>query len=305
MNGESYKKKILTRNTRKNIFLAGMLLFPVVHFIVFWGVVNFNSILLAFQRLDRATGHRYLTAENFKTLLVYFNLGELKDAFINTFLTSGFLMIFLMPWAFLVTYFLYKKIPLSGFWRVMLFVPTIVPAIAMAYIFRYIIYPEGPVGWLWKLFGAKTPEFLTAPNARWTVIFYIFWTNFGGQFILMSGAMSRIPKEVLESAHIDGAGMRVELLRIILPLCWPTISMLLLLNLAALFTASGPVIFLTNGYHNTMTVSYWIFNKLNVPPLNIKLNEPAALGVSCTLILLPVILIARWGLSKVYANVEF
>ena len=306
IDGKAKTKRILTRNGKKNIFLAGMLLYPVVHFIIFWGVVNFNSILLGFQRLDVQSGKRYFTFENFNTLKVLLQIGELKDALLNTFLTSGFLMVFLLPWAFLITYFLYKKIPLAGFWRVMLFVPTIIPAVAMAYIFRFIIYPEGPVGYLWTLFGKTAPALLVEPTiARWTVILYIFWTNFGGQFILLSGAMSRVPKEVLESARIDGAGMKVEMLRIILPLCWPTLSMIILLNLASLFTASGPLLFLTEGNWRTSTISFWIFNRIKDGGSSARLNVPAALGVACTVILFPIILLSRWGLGKVYADVEF
>ena len=303
---DNSKKRILSRNAKKNIFLAGLFFIPVVHFIIFWGVVNFNSVILAFQRLNVTTGSKYFTFENFRTVGILFKLGELKDALLNTLLVSGFLMLFLLPWAFLITYFLCKKIPLTGFWRVMLFIPTIIPAIAMAFIFRYIIYPEGPVGHLWALFGKTAPAFLEEPAfARWTVIAYIFWTNFGGQFILLSGAMSRVPKEVLESARIDGAGMRVEMLRIMLPLCWPTISMLILLNMASLFTASGPLLFLNSGGARSETISFWIFKNVNAGAFSIRLNEPAALGIACTVILFPIIMLTRWGLGKVYADVEF
>jgi len=308
MNENVKAKKILTRRVKKYIFVSVMLFIPVVHFIIFWGAVNFNSVLLAFQRLNAQTGKRYFTFDNFKSIFLLFKMqnGEMRDAFANTLLTSGFLMVFLLPWAFLVTYFLNKKIFLHGFLRTMLFVPTIIPMVAMAFIFRYLIYPQGPVGHLWTIFGLRTPSFFTNEKyARWTVLFYVFWTNFGGQFILLSGAMSRVPKEVLESAYLDGAGMWREMLKIILPLCWPTISMLILLNLAQLFTATGPLLFLTYGEARTMTISYWIFAKLNVSQLDIRLNEPAALGVLCTAILFPIMLLTRRGLGKVYADVEF
>lgn len=113
--------------------------------------------------------------------------------------------------------------------------------------------------------------------------------------------MSRVPKEVIESARLDGAGMWREMLKIVLPLCWPTISVLLLLNLASIFTATGPILLLTKGEAGTKTLSYWIFDltRMNV------LGEPAALGLVCTLLLFPIILVSRWGLNKVYANVEF
>ena len=305
MNGTTANKnrKILTRNVKKNIFVAGMLLIPVVHFIIFWGVVNFNSILLAFQRLDPVTGKNFFTGVNFRSLVTSWQYGNLKPALTNTLLTFG-LMIFMLPWGFFLTYFLYKKIHLSGFWRTMLFVPTILPAVALTAIFMDIIYPGGPIGHIWKAAGVQTPAFITdGKYARWTILIYILWTNFGGQFILFSGAMSRIPKEVIESARLDGAGMRVEMLKIVLPLCWPTISMLLLLNVAGMFVASGPILLFQGLHYSAITISYKIFNETLVGGQH--LGEAAALGSVCTVILFPIVMLVRWLLGKVYANVEF
>ena len=294
-------EKILSRRAKDGIFIALMLLIPVVHFIIFWGVVNFNSLLMAFQRLDPRTGGNIFTWDNFKDLLVDLKYGDTKVAIQNTFLTFG-LMLLLLPWGFFLTYFLYKKIPLSGFWRTMLFVPTILPAVAMTAIFTYLLYPLAPVGSIWRLFGAQTPNFITGEKySRWTVLAYIFWTNFGGQFIIFSGAMSRISKEITESARLDGAGMRVEMLRIILPLCWPTFSMLLLLNIAGLFMASGPVLLLTGGRFDSTTIAFTVFNDTN----NGFYNRAAALGTICTVILFPIVIVSRYLLGKVYAGVEF
>ena len=291
---------------KKSIFLAGILIIPVVHFIIFWGVVNFNSIVMAFQRTDVSTGNSVFSMDNFSEIFRLFKDGELSRALGNTLLTSGFLTLFMLPWGFFVTYFLYKKIRFHGLWRTMMFTPSILPAVAMSAIFIYLVYPMGPVGKFWEiLFGAEAPSFLMEPElAKWTILGYIFWTNFGGQFILFSGAMSRIPDEVIEAAKLDGVGMGCELFKIVLPLCWPTFSMLLLLNLASISTATGPVLLLTNGDADTTTFSFWIF--LRVQEGTAKgLNEAAALGILCTVVLFPFMILARWGLSKVYADVEF
>lgn len=299
----SFKKRILSRTGKKYIFLAVMLFIPIVHFIVFWGVVNFNAILYAFQRLNPATKQRYFTLENFKTVFVLLGKsGELARALGNTMLTWAFLTVFLLPWAFFLTYFLYKRIRLGGVWRTMLFIPTLLPAVAMTSIFIYLISPLAPAGKLATALTGRAMAFLADDKyAKWTVIFYIFLTNFGGQFMLLSGAMGRVPNEVIESARIDGAGMRVEILKIVFPLCWPTVSMLLLLNTASLFTATGPILLLTKGGYETKTISYWIFEQTYDKSYYI----PSALGLVCTLILFPIVLLVRRGLSKIYADVEF
>ena len=297
-------KKVLNRRTKRGIFVAGALFVPVVHFIIFWFAVNFNSILLAFKRFDPAARAEYYTLDNFKAIPAMFGkFGELRVALGNTLLTWAFLVVFLLPWGFLLTYFLYKKVRLSGVWRTMLFIPSLLPAVALTSVFIYITLPKAPVGqFLGSLFPNGAPALLAeARYAKWTVLLYIFLTNFGGQFILFSGAMARIPKELLESANIDGAGLGAELFKIVLPLCWSTFSMLILLNLAGIFTASGPVLLLTEGRANTATISFWFFNTT-------RFNNhymPAATGVMFTLALFPIVLLARWGLGKIYADVEF
>jgi len=298
-------KNRMTKKTKDYIFVALMLLIPVIHFIIFWVIVNFNSILLAFQRLDVETGELYFTTKNFQTVFKELQSSEIRSALINTLLTSGFSIFFLLPWGFFITYFLYKKIPLTGVWRLFLFLPSIMPAIFFTSIFKYAIYPQGPIGKLWLLlFNKEIPTFfLEVDYGKWAVLGYFFWTNFGGQFILFMGAMARIPTQLLEAGQIDGAGMRVELLQIVFPLCWSTFSMILILNVAGLFTASGPILLLTGGAADTETISYWIFR--HVQAGESTLFMPSALGIVCTVVVFPIVTIVRWACDKVWADVEF
>ena len=174
-------------------------------------------------------------------------------------------------------------------------------------MFKYAISTRGgsPIGNLWELvFLEKIPSLLVEEQyAKWTVLVYFFLTNFGGQFILFSGAMSRIPKETLEAARLDGVGMFREMFTMVLPLIWPTFSMILILNVASIFTATGPILLLTKGQGDTSTIAYWIFDQVNDP--NASLYLPAALGLACTAVLYPIITFVRWGLGKIYKDVEY
>lgn len=299
------KKHYLNEKRKSSIFVFCMLLIPVVHFIIFWFGVNFNSLRLAFTRIDLTTGKTSWSLDHFETLGNLFQTGEIRMALVNTLLTWALNML-LVPWALFLSYFLYKKIPLSGMWKTLLFLPSILPAIAMTSIFKYLIEPDGPLGELvFALTGEKLTNLLAfTSTAKWTVLAYIFWTNFGGQFILLSGAMAKIPKSLLEASNLDGAGLWSEFFKVVLPLCWPTLSMILILNISSLFTASGPLLLLTAGNGETTTLSYWIFEHVD-GAASTTLGLPAALGIACTLVLFPIVMIAKWLLNKVYADVEF
>lgn len=298
------KKSFLNKKTRSNLFVISALLIPIIHFFIFWVLVNFNSILMAFQRFDVKTGKEYFTLANFTDIPVVFNkYGKVLEGLKNTTLTWAFQLFLLQPWGFLLTFFIYTKIPLHGVWRTYLFIPALLPAVAMTSIFSYILLPGAPVGQFLSLVTGKTPPMLlTDPKyANSTVIFYIFITNFGGQFVLFSGAMGRISKELVESAQLDGASLGTELCKIVIPLCWPTISMIILLNIAGFFAASGPVLLLTEGDGGTFTMAYYFFTQTK----GNALYQPAAVGIMFTVILFPIVVIARRALGKVYADVEF
>ena len=49
------KKFKLNRTTRMYIFIAELIIIPVINFIIFWVYVNFDTILLTFKRFDVPT----------------------------------------------------------------------------------------------------------------------------------------------------------------------------------------------------------------------------------------------------------
>lgn len=307
---------IITRNkkednmgaakVRASIFVWTMLLIPIIHFLIFWLYVNYSSILLAFQRVN-SQGQMIWTLDNFKIVFSMFTSqgSTISMAFSNTLKTWIFVNLFMFPLSVLWAYFIYKKIKLGSFFRVMFYVPSIISGVAIAAIFIYSIGADGPLGLLYTKISGNTrvPNFLgEAEYAMKTILVYIFWTGFGGNLVLLSGAMARIPQEMIESAELEGVGMAREIFNFVLPLTWPTLSTLIIISISGLFTASGPILLLTGGAANTYTISYWIFEQVNFGQ---SYYLPSALGLCFTLISLPIVLIIRFALSKVYADVEY
>ena len=50
------KKKKKKMPLGRKIFIISMIIYPIVHFLVFWLYVNFNSILMAFQYFNYFEG---------------------------------------------------------------------------------------------------------------------------------------------------------------------------------------------------------------------------------------------------------
>lgn len=288
------KKKI---DKGATVFLVVMLSVPICHWFVFWLYVNINSIKLAFQLPDESW-----TLNNFKMLFYELSVPDSKItvAIKNTFIYFCNSMFIIMPLSLILSYFFYKKIFLYKQLRVVLYLPAIISAVALTSAFANIIAPSGPVGVMLEKMGVDpVPKFLSdARYATWAMVFYCTWTGVGTGTLLFQGAMARIPTDVLEAARLDGCRVGSELIHIVFPLILPTVSTQIMLLMTGLFNASGPILLLTNGEHETTTIAFWIFYEVK---FNGSLNNVSAAGLFFTAIGVPVILLVRWLLERIPA----
>lgn len=293
----------------QNLFLFCILLLPALNWAVFWLYVNVSSFLLAFQN------------NNDQWSLINFQLfwdqltspygDTLGSGILNTlkYFSQNILLIF--PLTLIISYFIYKRIAGYAIFRVIFFLPAIISGIVLVSVYSNMISPTGPIGVILKKLGVDMPEegFLLNPNtATPAIMIYCVWTGFSTNMIILSSAMSRIPVEVLESARLDGCSAFKELIFLILPLIWSSMSTLIIFLLTGIFNASGPILlFHPDGGFNTMTLSFWIFKQVygsgNYGGTgNYGLVSCAGLIFTC--IGVPFILFVRWLIEKV-PSVEY
>ena len=129
-----------------------------------------------------------------------------------------------------------------------------------------------------------------------------------GNNAVLTGAYTRVPNELFESAELDGAGFFTQMFKIAIPCIWATVCTLLTFALCSIFTCDYNVwLFMgENGGYDTETIGFQIFNLTYQISKNgsTDYGYPAALGVVLTLFTLPVVLIGKWGLEKMSENVE-
>ena len=288
---------VLNKKTKDKIFICGMLFLPICSFLVFYVYTNLNSILIAFQIPSSSDSYTW-GIDHFLTMFKEFSLSGsvLSSALKNTmlFFFSGILITF--PLSFVLCYFIYKKIAGYRFFRVVFYLPNIISASVIAILFKYMIAGNGPISVLYAWTGKEIPNFLSNSSyAMGTLIFYNIFFGLGGNIILFSGAMSNIDNGIIEAAKIDGVGMMTEMIKIIIPLMWPTMSTVLLFQFIGIFNASGPILLLTKGAYDTFTLSYWIYDRV---AFSSDLNYPAAVGLFFTIIGAPLAMFFRWVLTR-------
>lgn len=303
LNVEVARKK--GKKVSEIIFILAMLAVPIASFLLFWLYVNLNSILLAFQRPIIGGGISWGLA-NFEVFAHEFlqRDGIIVSALINTLIFFITNMLFILPISILICYFFYKKLHGYRVFRFILFLPSIISVTVFAALFKYIIAANGPLGILYEMvFSKQIPDFFANSSyALKTILFYCIVTSFGGNIILINGAMIRIDDAIIEAGKIDGVGMFREIFQIIIPLIWPTISTMILLAMVGIFTASGPILLFTKGGYNTYTISYWIFEQVYE---NQAYEYASAVGLVFTALGLPIVLGAKAILNKLLEATEY
>lgn len=300
------QKKIRLNNRRTNIFILCMLAYPVLQFAIFWIGTNIGAIGLSFKKFDwDVGGYVWSGLENYKRVFHEIkNNSMFRRAITNSLWYMPVTCFISLPLSILFSYFLYKKMPLAPMFRVIFFLPSIIPVVVLAKAFTYVFDSSiGPIDHFFRyVMGVNTPPwFRDYPLSQIMIFIYCIWAGLGYNIILLSGAISRLPEELMEYGKLEGIGMSRELFTVVVPLIWPTISTTFLLGCTSVFTVMLQPLMLTNGEPNTCTIALLIYNAVN----GREQNFMTAFGLVLSLIGVPLIMFIRWGLGKVLDDVEF
>lgn len=310
-------KDTLTLNLKKKrplsqkIFILCFILVPTVNFLIFYVYVNIDGFLMAFFKHEAGSSQRIWTLENFRLFFEELGKGgDIRLAFINTFKTF-LINLIIFPWGIVVAYFLYKKIFGFKAFRVIFFLPSIINSIIIVIFYKNIVSIYGPIAEFVQniLKLSDRPDLLGDKQfANYFVWLHMLWLSFPGDMIIWGGAFARIPDSVIESAKIDGANWVIELVRIILPMIWPTFALKYIMLFSAVFSSSGAVFLLTNGTAGTMTFAAWqyiliISNSSN--PLSQYFNYLSAIGLLVTFVAMIIVVVCKAIENRMFKDVEY
>lgn len=305
MNTKPRKKPI---RKERLAFIICCCALPVINWLVFYVFTNMSSFVMAFTNKDGI-----VSFDNFIRFWDELNnpVSDIRVAIKNTFLTFA-ILVATFPFKVLVSYFIYKKVPGAGIYRILFFLPSIIFGVALAMIFQKIIGVNGFIAQgIQEFFHLEqTPELLADTRfANTTVLLHMIWLGFPGDLIIWGGTFARIPTDVLESGKIDGVNWWQEFTKITVPMVWPTVALQMVLLFCGIFGATGQVFLLTKGQFGTMTISAWMYLQLynlsgNQYTSN-AFNYMSAVGLVITIIAIAISLVVRKWTDKAFDEVEF
>ena len=202
-----------------------------------------------------------------------------------TTLGNSFIMFVNVPLQVLVgivvSMLLYERTPGWRFFRSLYYLPQIVSAVIVGYLFAIFFSYDGPVNAITRFLGAPglAVEWLGHRfTATGVVVSALVWINIGWQGVLILGGMSAIDPAVFEAARIDGANFRQRTFFIMLPMIGRVIEYSFIYSVAWTFTGLFPFIYsITNGGpgYDTTTLDFLVYQK--------AFRESSALGPACAL----------------------
>jgi multiple sugar transport system permease protein len=192
--------------------------------------------------------------------------------------------------------------------RTIVFIPVVIGFAASSLLWYWLFSPNnGLVNRLLGDLGVIDAPILwlgvDVDRSMWAVIVSVVWKFLGFGMILFVAAIQAIPREIHESAMVDGASYRQQILRVTLPLTAPTILFVTLISVIGSLLAFDQFFIMTAGQPHNGTATSVFYVYLNSFPF-LRLGYGAALSLILAAIVLvfTVVQIAltrrsrlRWG----------
>lgn len=184
-------------------------------------------------------------------------LGNYQEIFADplfyTSLYNTFYIVFLavplsMIAAFGLAMLLNQKVGMMAGYRTAYFIPSIVPAVASAALWLYLLQPQwGLVNGFLEAIGIPGPGWLSSEVwSKPAIILILVWAA-GGTMIIYLAGLQDVPVSLYEAAEIDGANDWAKFRHVTLPLMTPVIFFTLILGIIGTFQIFSQIFVLTDG----------------------------------------------------------
>ena len=241
----------------------------LILYVVFIIIPSLSGIAYAFTDWNAYSDEvNFVGLQNFKTI---FSSGEnylsyITNTFIFTFITIILKTVFGLGLAVLLNEGIKRFVNL---YRVLIYLPAVLPTLVVALIFRSILNPAtGLLNTFLRGIGldsAALPWLVNPHIALYSVIGVDTWKGVGYIMVILLAGLQTIPKDYYEAAEVDGANAWARFRHVSLPLLMPAIVVVTVLNVLYGLRVFDIVYALTNGGpgYATEVISTEIFKALS------------------------------------------
>jgi multiple sugar transport system permease protein len=227
------RRRRLSPMERREALRGLLFLSPwLIGFVAFTLLPTIATLVLSFTNLDlaRQDPFQFVGLQNYQDLL---KDGRVFDSLKVTFVFAAIWLPVTMVVPFVVALMLNSpKLRAASLFRVLIFLPYVVPFVAGALIWQSMLLNEG--GWLndgLRAIGwTNPPDWLQDPTWIYPGLVLVGIWGIGGAVIVNLAGLAGVPTELYDASRIDGAGWWGQLRHVTLPLMSPVIFFSLILG---------------------------------------------------------------------------
>ncbi|WP_310603372.1 carbohydrate ABC transporter permease [Anaerosporobacter sp.] len=171
-----------------------------------------------------------------------------------------------IPLSFACALLVTSKVKGRNFFKTLFYMPQILPSFAIFMVFGIMLNPfNGILTKYLSQLGVITQNFSLLANKNSAFLIGILadsWIYFGLNMLFFIAGLTNIPKDVYESASIDGANEAQRLFYITIPMMSRMSQVIIMLSLVGCLKAMGSYFVLTKGgpNHGTELTFMYIYN---------------------------------------------
>ncbi|MCY4145195.1 MAG: sugar ABC transporter permease [Chloroflexi bacterium] len=157
-------------------------------------------------------------------------------------------VVFGTAFALLLAILLNQKVPGIPFFRAVYYLPTVTAGVAVALVWIWIFNPRlGILNYFLKQIGIQGPPWIY--SSTWVKPSLILMSLFqvGPNMIILLAGLQGVPKELYESAEIDGAGNWAKFRNVTLPMLSPVLFFVIIISVVGSFQNFTEIRVMTQG----------------------------------------------------------
>lgn len=248
-------------NTKKRNLRNGLLFISpwIVGFILFTAFPLISSFYYSLTDYNLIAEPNFVGLDNYKKLFF-------EDNLFYKVLSNTLFMIFIgLTFTTIVAIFISimlnnKNIKGMSFFRIVFFIPTLVPFVVLSILWVWILQPDsGVVNSILGLVGIEGPGWFASPTwSKPAFVLMATWMS-GNMILIYLAGLSDIPQSLYEAASIDGAGPFQKVIHITLPMLRPAILFNVITGTIGVFQSFAEAFIITNGGPDGSTTFYALY----------------------------------------------
>jgi multiple sugar transport system permease protein len=220
--------RLVRRNLRNGLLFLSLWLFGFFALQIY---PIFYTLYLSTQDYSGFGTSLYIKLQNYKEMLSDPFIGQ---AALNTLIYTAMAVPIGVVVAIFLALAMNQRVREVAVYRAILYLPSILPAFALVFIWILFTNPVyGMLNRIWVAFGLPFIDWVGDPNWSKPSIVILAQYGAGNAALIFLASLRSIPRDLYESADIDGAGIFKKFFTITIPMITPVILYDLIWGLSA------------------------------------------------------------------------